>query len=339
MPIIVRPADWESSELGALQALPAGGRPVTSWDDADAAWADVAKGLRRLIVRRPTRRARRPRPAVFPEAVPNRVDRDPQLRALRQALRKALGTSPPRPVVAVAWGGKGQGQDAFVERLGREDLRQLLRLSDERKLHDHLLRWPRYWRQLSAGLLERLGEEVVGDDLAGAARIDAAWGHDPVLVSALLDAGDWRRDGARAVQAFAELWRGWPELDAGQALVALLTFELGEAELYGTVGCWLRRLGWRRGEPKIAGEFEGALAGDDRIVGVVLPRLHAVELGEARDWARRTAREYGWPAGRLLHPVDACYRQRGAGALPIDDLIDELRRILERELFPQEAMT
>ncbi len=339
VPIIVRPVDWESSALGELQALPAGGRPITRWDDADAAWVDVARSLRRRLVRRP-RRGARPRPAVLPEAVPYRVDRDPQLRAVRDALREAQKTTPPRPVVAVAWGREHRGQDALAERLRGEGLRQLLRLPETRKLHDHLLRWPRYWRRLSDGLLERLGEEVVGDDRAGAARIDDTWGKDPVLISTLLDSGDWRRDGARAVQAFTELWRGWPELGAGQALVALLTLELDDTALYGVFGRWIRHLGRHRdGLPEIVARLEAALAGDDRIIGVVLPRLRAVEHGDARDWARRTARDYGWPVDRLLRPVDAVYSEQDGGALPIDDLIDELRRILDRALFPKEALT
>ncbi len=287
VPIIVRPVDWESLALGELQALPAGGRPIPSWNDPDAAWVDVARSLRRLVVRRPARKARQPRPAVMPEAVPYRVDRDPQLRALRSALDEAMATTPPRPVVAVAWGGVRQGQDALVERLREEGLRQLLRLPETRKLHDHLLRWPRYWHRLSEGLLERLGDEVVGDDRADTERIDGFWGDDPVLVSALLDSGDWHRDGIRAVEALAELWRAWPKLAGGQALVALLTLELDDEALYGSVGRWLRRLGRRDDRaPRIVGELEAALAGDDSIVGVVLPRLGAVDHGDARQPAK-----------------------------------------------------
>ncbi len=356
VPIIVRPVDWESSaELARLQVLPAGGQPVTSWDDADAAWTDVAKSLRRMLVRRPRRRARRPRPVVMPEAVPFRVDRDPQLDALRDALRQSRAVAPrghkrnvapkghkrnvapPRPVVAVAWGGEHQGQDALVERLTGEALRQLLHLPEERKLHDHLLRWPADWRQRPERPLERLGEEVVGDDSAGAARIDAAWGSDPVLVYTMLDDGDWRREGTAVVSAFAELWRGWSELAAGQALVALLTFEI-DAARRGGVWPWRGRPS-RREARKIGARLEGALAGDDRIVGVVLPPLGAVKRRDALDWARQTARDYGWPAGRLLRPVDDFYHRRGARALPMDDLTDELRRILEGALFPQEVPT
>lgn len=49
VPIIVRPSDWQDSPVGALQALPSAGRPVSKWPNRDQAWLDVAQGLRRLI--------------------------------------------------------------------------------------------------------------------------------------------------------------------------------------------------------------------------------------------------------------------------------------------------
>jgi TIR domain len=48
VPILLRVCDWESS-LGALQALPGGGKPVLKWRDRDEAWLDIARNLRRLI--------------------------------------------------------------------------------------------------------------------------------------------------------------------------------------------------------------------------------------------------------------------------------------------------
>ena len=49
VPIIVRPADWQSAPFGKLQALPKDGKAVTSWSNQDEAWTDVAKGLRRVV--------------------------------------------------------------------------------------------------------------------------------------------------------------------------------------------------------------------------------------------------------------------------------------------------
>ncbi len=49
IPIILRDVDWQSAPFGKLQALPKDGRPITSWDDQDQAFADIARGIRTVI--------------------------------------------------------------------------------------------------------------------------------------------------------------------------------------------------------------------------------------------------------------------------------------------------
>ncbi len=48
IPIIVRPVDWSGAHFGRLQALPKDAKPVTRWANRDAAWVDVAKGIRKV---------------------------------------------------------------------------------------------------------------------------------------------------------------------------------------------------------------------------------------------------------------------------------------------------
>lgn len=48
IPIILRPVDWQSTPLEQLQALPTGAKPVTQWGDPDAAFEDVARGIREI---------------------------------------------------------------------------------------------------------------------------------------------------------------------------------------------------------------------------------------------------------------------------------------------------
>ncbi len=50
IPIILRPADWQETLLGTLQALPPEGKPITSWPDRDEAFDQVAKGIRHVVV-------------------------------------------------------------------------------------------------------------------------------------------------------------------------------------------------------------------------------------------------------------------------------------------------
>ncbi|MEH2024755.1 toll/interleukin-1 receptor domain-containing protein [Nostoc sp.] len=50
IPIILRPTDWRSLEnLKDLQALPKDAKPITTWDNLDAAFLDVAQGIRKVV--------------------------------------------------------------------------------------------------------------------------------------------------------------------------------------------------------------------------------------------------------------------------------------------------
>jgi hypothetical protein len=47
--IILRSVDWEAAPLRSLQVLPSNARPITTWADQDAAWADVSRGIREAV--------------------------------------------------------------------------------------------------------------------------------------------------------------------------------------------------------------------------------------------------------------------------------------------------
>lgn len=51
IPVRLRPVDMDGAPFMALQALPSGGRPVVLWEDRDAAFADVAVGIRQAVTR------------------------------------------------------------------------------------------------------------------------------------------------------------------------------------------------------------------------------------------------------------------------------------------------
>ncbi|HEV2765395.1 MAG TPA: COR domain-containing protein, partial [Pyrinomonadaceae bacterium] len=46
IPVLLRACDWKGAPFAALQGLPKDLRPVTAWADRDAAWTDVAAGIR-----------------------------------------------------------------------------------------------------------------------------------------------------------------------------------------------------------------------------------------------------------------------------------------------------
>jgi Glycerol-3-phosphate dehydrogenase len=49
IPIILRPADWDTTPLGVLNSLPTNGKPITEWRNRDSAFLDVVNGIRAAI--------------------------------------------------------------------------------------------------------------------------------------------------------------------------------------------------------------------------------------------------------------------------------------------------
>lgn len=49
VPVILRPADWTNETFAQLQALPRNATPVVEWPHPDAAFYNVAKGIKELI--------------------------------------------------------------------------------------------------------------------------------------------------------------------------------------------------------------------------------------------------------------------------------------------------
>jgi hypothetical protein len=49
IPVILRPVDWQTTQLGRLQALPANGKPVVLWNNRDEAYLNVVEGVRKIV--------------------------------------------------------------------------------------------------------------------------------------------------------------------------------------------------------------------------------------------------------------------------------------------------
>lgn len=49
IPIILRPVVWQDLKVGQYAALPQRGIPISTWDDTEEAWENVAKPIRHLV--------------------------------------------------------------------------------------------------------------------------------------------------------------------------------------------------------------------------------------------------------------------------------------------------
>jgi hypothetical protein len=49
IPIILRPCDWKVAPFARLQVLPKDAKPITQWSNRDAAFDNVAQGIRKIV--------------------------------------------------------------------------------------------------------------------------------------------------------------------------------------------------------------------------------------------------------------------------------------------------
>ncbi|HUU46892.1 MAG TPA: FxSxx-COOH system tetratricopeptide repeat protein [Acidobacteriota bacterium] len=70
IPVILRAVDWSGAPFGELQALPKDAKPVTSWDNEDEAFTDVARGIRAAVEELVARRTPAPRSGQIDGAAP-----------------------------------------------------------------------------------------------------------------------------------------------------------------------------------------------------------------------------------------------------------------------------
>ena len=49
VPILLRPTDWETSDIAKLNFLPTDAKPITTWKNQDEAFVNVAQGIRKIV--------------------------------------------------------------------------------------------------------------------------------------------------------------------------------------------------------------------------------------------------------------------------------------------------
>ena len=118
IPILLRPVDWNKAPFAHLQALPTGAKPITTWRNRDAAFTDVAAGIRRVIEDLSSLAASAPRaalPPIWNVPYPRNsffIGRDEILTRLHTQLQAGQATALSQPQAIIGLGGIGKTQIA-----------------------------------------------------------------------------------------------------------------------------------------------------------------------------------------------------------------------------------
>jgi len=118
IPILLRSVDWKGAPFVHLQALPTGAKPITTWSNQDAAFTDVAAGIRRVIEDLSSLAASAPRtalPPIWNVPYPRNsffIGRDEILTRLRTQLQTGQATAISQPQAIIGLSGIGKTQIA-----------------------------------------------------------------------------------------------------------------------------------------------------------------------------------------------------------------------------------
>ncbi len=120
IPIALRPADWKGMPFASLHALPTDARAITTWTNQDAAFVDVAAGIRRAIEdlsQLPASTARAALPTIWNIPYPRNsffLGRDELLERLHTQLQSGQTTALSQSPQAISGlGGIGKTQIAI----------------------------------------------------------------------------------------------------------------------------------------------------------------------------------------------------------------------------------
>jgi TIR domain len=117
IPIILRPCQWQMGPFARLQALPRDGKPVTTWNDPETAFLNIADGIREAILRfRPAA------PLPAPEAVRPVSPYEPRKRVVDAALPSRVVKDQPTALLVLIHLPESAG---LAGRLLEEDIQEI----------------------------------------------------------------------------------------------------------------------------------------------------------------------------------------------------------------------
>jgi hypothetical protein len=356
IPVLLSAVDWESAPFGKFQALPANARPVTSWENRNEAFANIAKGIRAAVERMRQGVGKGgagcPGNELFnvPPLLPYLCDRSDQEGELGEALSLHLRESPRRPFMVVIHGDEYECHSEFLDRLQEESLPSLLDLKRRGlSVEYRMMPWPESVRagrsaELSKTFRRLVGIEMVGNSAAPPEGVfDDVAPDRPVMLGLPLKTEDLTRGGVETLRAFFDFWDEWPDLPVGRTLVCAVSVRHRRVE---RMGFFLRRR-LRMIDREVRRFIAGAAAGGggrapappsldfgryENLGGVVLPELRAITQQEVLVWSRSKIVR---AMCRIRESeIEAIFKRRElcapGGPIPMQLLADELEELVKR---------
>lgn len=353
IPILLRPVDWQGAKFSELQVLPTSGVAITLSPNEDAAFEEVARGIRRAIATLTTKSKRQTIHRPFPPLLPYLTDRGEQMDDLADAVEELKRLPNPKPLVCLVHGEQSQCHEMFLECLRQDRLPKWFAIKEEKpKITPYNLGWPARVQcntELHKRLTRSLAKAVLKRNSTSKNEINDALSEipDPVIVHTQLYTEDWQDYGAPVAAEYLRFWQEWPSLHHSQVLIVCLCIKYQVKK----DGGWWKRKRFQSMNRNIQLELEALKKSNfskfDGLMGIVLDELPSVTRTEVENWVYDTARPcWGEHWGEeilnsLINDIQAWFddweRENQTSSVPMKNLAGFLTNLLEA--IPAENVT
>lgn len=347
IPIILRPFAWEDSPFGHFGVLPDNQIPCTQWEDINAAFLNVTRGLKNVIraikgeidfaesiIDKTVRKE-------IPPLLPYLCDRNPQEDDLEDAVLLRLKRRSENPFLCLIYGSEEECHDMFRERIQKRSFYRIMGAHLQTlPIADVMLPLPSNLDRLTSApegdqqkvffrTVERnLAKKFLGRVQASQPEIVKAISQfkTPVIIHSSLSTGGWEPHGAQIVSWFIKFWnQSWLK-SSGANLFICLHIEFDR-----------KREAFRNNEQKVRDFLHGLdLTKYKNLHVACLSELIAVSDEAAKEWVRN---EENFEGFCRLHGPKFCEVQVVVNKI-IDlykqpDLVDPDGRISMLNLAPK----
>lgn len=293
-------------------------------------------------------------PSLLPY-LPNRSEQESEL---GEALQLLLKQFPPHPLVCIIHGDEFQSHDKFSERLRKFSLPKLLGLDpNQTVIQEYCLDWPAGLKNLDK-LRERLCKNLADrvlpyNSFASLEEINATFckSPEPIIIRTHLLTEDWQQQGFEILNKLLEFWEKWPHLIPGQKLIICVfikyqtkrqksTERFSVRRIFSYFISFYKRHRYQSINNNIYTQLKVITTSKNqhfnRLSCIVLPELTNINIGHVENWVRseETKQFVGEVMiQKLVNEVrDMFYsweKQTSFNTIPMDDLADELTRLLK----------
>jgi|GEM_PF-1833503 len=294
-----------------------------------------------------------------PPLLPYLVNRTEQELELDNAGELLLKQVPPRPLVCIIHGNECQSHENFLERLRQFSLPKSLKLDPTQTVKQYRLVWPTGLKNLDE-LRERLCKNLVNEVLghtfncpeeinATLKEINASFCKypSPIVIYTYILTEDWQQQGFEILNKLLEFWQNWPELISGQKLIVCVfikyqlylhkhTEEFSFQRIFNCLPSLYKRHSYKSINKKISTKLEALNKSKNqdfnRFSCTILSELTDINRMHVENWVR--SEEMKQFVGeemiqKLIDEVKYIFYSRKKQTIPMDDLADELIRLLK----------